>query len=242
MAPFLSIIIPAYNEENRLLKSLQEVDAFLSAQSFTYEVLIVENGSRDQTLEIARGFAEQHPHFNALHEEQSGKGRAVRRGMLEAQGKYRFMCDVDLSMPISELPRFLPPQHKDADIVIASREAKGSIRYDEPLYRHLGGRLINFLIRLLALPELHDTQCGFKCFSAEVAQDLFSNQTIMGWSFDIEILYIARLRGYQVTEIAIPWYYSPDSKVKPVKDALQLFMDILDIRRKARQGVYAQEV
>jgi dolichyl-phosphate beta-glucosyltransferase len=242
MSPFLSVIIPAYNEEKRLLSSLEKVATFFSTQSYDYEVLVVENGSHDRTLAIAEEFAQRHPHFKALHEEQNGKGRAVRRGMLEATGDYRFMCDADLSMPIDELPRFLPPQQADAPIVIASREKKGAKRYNEPQYRHLGGRLINLAIRLLALPRLHDTQCGFKCFRADVAEDLFSSQTAMGWSFDIELLYIAKLRGYRVVELPVPWYFSADSKVKPLPDTIKLFLDMLTIRRNARRGVYAQKV
>ncbi len=242
MSLFLSVIIPAYNEEKRLLSTLESVAAFLSTQTYEYEVLVVENGSRDRTLAIAEEFAHQHPHFRALHEEQNGKGRAVQRGMLEAIGEYRFMCDADLSMPIGELPRFLPPQQADAANVIGSREAKGAVRYNEPPYRHLGGRLINLIIRLLALPRLHDTQCGFKCFRADAALDLFNSQTTMGWSFDIELLYIAKLRRYRVVELPIPWYFSADSKVKPLPDAIKLCFDILTIRRNARRGVYAQKV
>jgi len=242
MPPFLSIIIPAFNEEQRLYSTLRQVHDFLQDQPYSSEVLVVENGSRDRTLAIARDFAADHPTFQALHEEHSGKGRAVRRGMLEASGEYRFMCDADLSMPISELPRFLPPQLEDPHIAIASRESPGAVRYGEPEYRHLGGRLINLLIRMLALPHLHDTQCGFKCFRADVAADLFSCQTIEGWSFDIEILYLAHKRGYPVVELPIPWYFVEGSKVKPVKDAIMLFFDILRIRRNARRGMYAPQV
>ncbi len=234
---YLSIIIPAYNEEKRLPGTLERVAAFLQQQTYRAEALVVENGSDDQTLAVAEEFAASHPTFGALHEEQNGKGRAVRRGMLEAQGQYRFMCDADLSMPIEEVNRFLPP-HTQADIVIGSREAKGAVRYNEPNYRHLGGRFINTLIRLLALPGLNDTQCGFKCFRAEAANDLFRRQTLTGWSFDVEVLYIARRRGYSILELPIPWYYTPESKVQPVRDAVQLALDVLQIRRKARRGMY----
>ena len=136
---------------------------------------MVENGSQDRTLQIAQDFAALHKRFLAIHETERGKGRAVKRGMLEASGKFRFMCDADLSMPVSEIPRFLPPQLVDYDIAIASREAPGAVRYNEPAYRHLGGRLINLMIRLLALPDLQDTQCGFKCLRDAVAEDLFGS-------------------------------------------------------------------
>ena len=199
---------------------------------------MVENGSQDHTLQVAEEFASQHPNVRVIHEAARGKGLAVRKGMLEAVGGYRFMCDADLSMPIEELNHFLPPEQSDADIVIGSREAPGAIRYDEPTYRHLGGRFVNTIIRWAALPGFQDTQCGFKCFRAAVAEDLFRFQTINGWSFDIELLYIAKLRKYKVVELPIPWYYSPASHVQPVKDTIRLSLDILDIRRNARRGVY----
>jgi hypothetical protein len=161
--------------------------------------------------------------------------------MLEARGEYRFMCDADLSMPIDELVRFLPPQLVSFDVAIGSREAPGAIRYNEPSYRHFGGRAVNTMIRVLALPGLQDTQCGFKCFRAEIAEDLFSLQTLDNWSFDIEILYIARLRGYRISEVPIPWYFNPDTKLVVVQDAVQMGLDILTIRRNAKQGRYGSQ-
>jgi glycosyltransferase involved in cell wall biosynthesis len=238
----VSIIIPAYNEANRLPESLNQVVEFLQTQDYGYEVIVVENGSTDSTFEIAQEFAEKHSGFRVIHEEKNGKGRAVRRGMMEAQGKYRFMCDADLSMPIDELPRFLPPNHPDADIIIASREAPGAVRYNEPEFRHFGGRLINLAIRLLALPGFHDTQCGFKIFRDDIAEDLFSCQTNMGWSFDIELLYVARQRGYKIVELPVPWYYSEQSHVSPIKDAIKMVLEIIEIRWNAIRGRYAKKV
>lgn len=237
----LSIIIPAYNEEHRLAKTLEQVCTYLSGQAYSYEVLVVENGSRDRTLEIAREFAAQHPFIRAIHEDARGKGLAVRRGMLEATGKFRFMCDADLSMPIEELSRFLPPESTGADIVIGSREAVGAQRFDEPASRHVGGRLINYSIQLLALPGLHDTQCGFKLFSAQAAEDLFSVQTLAGWAFDVEILFVARRRGYKIKEIGIPWHYFDHSHVSPVRDAIRMVLDILKIRWNSLRGMYAKK-
>jgi glycosyltransferase involved in cell wall biosynthesis len=242
MKPLVSIIIPAYNEEPRLPKTLERVAAFLKTQTFEYEVVIVENGSHDRTLAIAQEFAKNNPCFRAIHSKQKGKGRAVQLGMQETQGQYRFMCDTDLSMPIEELPRFLPPSIENPQVVIASREAPGAIRYNESHYRHWGGRGVNLLIRLLVLPKLWDTQCGFKLFREDIAADLFGQQTLMGWSFDVELLYIARLRGYEITELPIPWYFSPESKVSPMKDGIQLFFDIWKIRKNHRQGLYAKKV
>jgi glycosyltransferase involved in cell wall biosynthesis len=235
--PFLSIIIPAHNEEYRLPDTLAQVVDFLQAQPYTSEVLVVENASRDNTLKIAQDFAVRYPFIQAIHEDLPGKGRAVRAGMLAANGEYRFFADADLSMPIGELSRFLPPA-VNAPIVIASREAPGAIRYNEPSYRHITGRVFNNLIRALVLPGLQDTQCGFKMFCAEVAEDLFKRQTLLGWSFDVEILYIASLRGLPILELPIPWYFNPESKVNVLRDSWRMFRDLLVIRRNGRLGKY----
>jgi len=235
---FLSIVIPAHNEERRLPATLEQMHAFLQVQSYVAQVLIVENGSQDQTYQIAQEYAHANPQFRVLRETERGKGLAVKRGMLEATGAYRFMCDADLSMPLTEINRFLPPARTGFDIAIASREAPGAVRYNEPPYRHLGGRFINSMIRLLVLPGLNDTQCGFKCFRAGVAEDLFRHQTLPGWSFDIELLFIARRRGYKVIEVPIPWYFNPDSKLSAFQDALKMGLDIFSIRKNALRGMY----
>lgn len=236
--PFLSIIIPAHNEENRLPRTLERVLAFLASQSYTSEIIVVENGSSDRTLAIANEFAKRRPGLIVIHEDRNGKGNAVRRGMLEARGEYRFICDADLSMPIEDLSKFLPPALADFDIAIGSREAPGSIRYDEPPYRHIGGRAINFAIRALILPGLNDTQCGFKCFHAGAAEELFRLQTLNGWSFDIELLYLARRKKLRIREIPIRWHFDPDSKVSAVRDALRMIGDIFRIHRNAMRGAY----
>lgn len=232
-------MIPAYNEARRLPDTLKKAHKYLEAQSYPYEIIVVENGSQDNTLEVARQFARDIKQLRVLHENKRGKGHAVRSGMLIARGEYRFMADADLSMPVDEISRFLPPSLEHYDVAIGSREVVGSVRYDEPAYRHVGGRAINLLIRMLALPGLHDTQCGFKCFRGSVAEDLFLNQTMTGWSFDVELLYIARLRGYQIEEVPVHWYFRNESKVSPLQDALHLILDIVKIRTNARRGMYA---
>jgi dolichyl-phosphate beta-glucosyltransferase len=237
-SPVLSIIIPAHNEERRLPHALEQIFSFLEKQPYSAEVWVVENGSSDRTYAIAQEFARRYPHLRPLQVEQRGKGLAVQRGMLTAEGEYRFLCDADLSMPITEVNRFLPPALTDFDIAIGSREAPGAVRYNEPAYRHWGGRAINLLIRLLALPGLRDTQCGFKCFRAEVAHDIFRFQTFSGISFDPETLYIARRRGYRIVELPIPWYFDPESRIHLLTDTLSLLRDLLVIRRNARRGLY----
>lgn len=236
--PLLSIIIPAHNEENRLPRSLEQVFAFLADQSYQAEVLVIENGSRDRTLEIAQGFTSRFKNLRVIHEAGRGKGLAVRRGMLEAQGEYRFMCDADLSMPIEEVNKFLPPKLSGFDIAVGSREVAGAVRYNEPFYRHFGGRFINYMIRVLILPQLQDTQCGFKCFRAEVAEDLFGRQLLNGWSFDVEVLYLAERAGYKIAEIPVNWYYRTESKVSALPDAMRMISDIFQMRANMRRGLY----
>ncbi len=237
--PFLSIIIPAYNEEQRLPHALGQVFAFLEGQTYVAEVLLIENGSTDGTLQLAQKFTEDYPSLRVFHETGRGKGIAIRRGMAEACGEYRFVCDVDLSMPVEEINLFLPPRLPELDIAIASREAPGAVRYNEPYYRHLTGRVFNFLIRLLVLPGIQDTQCGFKCFRAAVAEDVFHYQTLRGWSFDVEILHIARQRGYRITEVPIHWYFNPESKIHILRDSWRMFLDLLVIRFNTWRGIYA---
>ena len=216
---------------------MEQVLRYLEEQSFTYEVIIVENGSSDKTLEVAQRFAREHQHIRVIQSER-GKGAAVKQGMLEAQGEYRFMCDADLSMPVEEITKFIPPKLEGFDFAIASREAKGAVRYNEPAYRHLGGRGINFIIQVLILPGLNDTQCGFKCLRADVANDLCTSQTLHGWSFDIELLYIARKRGYNIREIPIHWYHHPETKVSALRDAIRMIQDIFRIHANALRGLY----
>jgi dolichyl-phosphate beta-glucosyltransferase len=236
--PFLSIVIPAYNEENRLPTTLEQVFDFLKQQTFMAEVIVVENGSHDHTLALAQAYAKQHTGLRVIQNEQRGKGRAVHRGIQEAHGEYVFLCDADLSMPIVELSKFLPPQLPNLDIAIGSREAPGAVRYNEPYYRHFTGRVFNTMIHWLVLPGLQDTQCGFKCIRAEVARDILPYQTLMGWAFDVELLYIARHHGYQVVEVPIDWYFNDDSKISVLRDSFRMFLDLLVIRRNTHRGLY----
>lgn len=233
--PFLSLIIPAYNEEQRLPRTLTQIQAFLGEQPYESEVLVVENGSQDRTAAVAEEFA---PAVRLLRESDRGKGLAVRRGMMEASGDFRFICDADLSMPIEEVNRFLPPKLDDYDIAIASREVPGAVRYNEPAYRHWIGRTFNLLVRTMAVPGFQDTQCGFKCFTAEAAEALFPLQRINGWTFDVELLYVALRLGYRVKEVPINWYYFPGSRVRIVQDSWLMLTDLFRIRRNWRRGLY----
>ena len=238
--PFLSIIIPAHNEEGRLPRALEQIDRFLRAWDRSAEVIVVENGSTDRTAEVAEAFARDHPYVRLIREPRRGKGLAVRRGMLAARGRYRYICDADLSTPIEEVVKFLPPQLDGFDIAIGSREAPGARRIGEPLYRHVIGRVFNAIVRFLALPDFQDTQCGFKMFRAEVAEDLFRVQQLDGMSFDVEVLFIARQRGYRIVEVPVTWYFNPESRVRLFRDSLNMFRDLFRIRWNAWKGRYAR--
>lgn len=236
----LSIIIPAYNEEGRLPDTLLKLIEFLTQQEFKAEIIVVDDGSHDNTAKIAEEFSAEYPWIQLLQPGRGGKGHAVKAGMLASIGEYAFLCDADLAMPVTELPKFLPPQQNGYKIAIGSREGEGSVRYNEPGYRHVMGRVFNWLVKVLAVPGFEDTQCGFKCFHRSVVQDLFSHQTIDGFGFDVEVLYVAQKRGYKIIEVPIHWYYQSESKVDPIKDTVRMVQDILLVRQNDRKGLYDQ--
>lgn len=236
--PFLTIIIPAHNETHRLPATLKEVARFVKTQKYHTEILIVENASTDGTYELALKICKDISQARVLQEPVKGKGQAVKRGMLAARGEYCLIFDADLAMPVKEIPKFIPPRLTKCDIAIASREISGARRYDEPLYRHLIGRGFNFLVRVLVLPGLQDTQCGYKCFSSRVIKPLFERQSMTGWAFDVELLAIARRLNYSIKEVPIEWHYGPQSRVRIFIDAPKMFADLIKIRSNLRKGIY----
>lgn len=234
----LSIILPAHNEQERISDCLEKVNAFLSNHDFTAEVIVVENGSSDRTVEIVEEYQKKYPWLKLLQTEGVGKGLAVKTGMLAARGQYRFFADVDFSMPVEEILHFIPPQRANYSIAIGSREVKGAVRYNEPSYRHFTGRIFNNIVQILAVPGIMDTQCGFKCFSADAAEKIFPLQRLNGWAFDVELLYIARKNGFDIQEVPVHWYYDGQSKVNVLKDSFRMFKELLQIRRNGRAGLY----
>ncbi len=236
---YLSIIIPAHNEEKRLPSTLGAIDAFIRNQPYAVEVLVVDNGSLDETARVVSAYGAEHKYVRLLQEPGRGKGLAVRRGMLAAQGEFRFMCDADLSMPMEQVARFLPPQLTEFDVAMGSREVAGAVRFNEPAFTHVRGRVFSNLVKLFALPDFEDTQCGYKCFRAQAALDLFSTQLLDGMSFDVEVLYIARKRGYRIVEVPVDWYYHRETRVRNLRDSLRMLSDILALRRNSRDGKYA---
>jgi dolichyl-phosphate beta-glucosyltransferase len=221
--------------------SLAQVDQFVAAQTYPIEVIVVNNNSRDTTLQIAQHFAAAHPYARVLNQPRQGKGAAVQTGMLAGQGEYLFICDADFSMPVEEISKFIPPAVDHYDVAIASREAPGARRVDEPQYRHLMGRVFNFIVRVLAIPGIQDTQCGFKVFRREVARDVFTLQTIDGWGFDVEVLFIALKHGYRMIEVPITWYYRPQSRISPIRDSINMVIEVMRVRLNGWRGKYARQ-
>jgi dolichyl-phosphate beta-glucosyltransferase len=234
-------VIPALNEEHRLPPTLLKIDAFVKEQGYHAEVIVVDNGSTDQTQAVVREFAATHPNVQLIQLAERGKGRAVKAGMLAAKGDYRFICDADLSMPIEEVVNFLPPHHNGADVIIASREGEGANRIGEPEYRHLMGRILNFIVKITAVNEFEDTQCGFKMFKREAAEDLFSVQRRNGIGFDVELIFVALRRGYKVVDQPITWYYDPDSRMRLIQDSLYILREIWEIRQNWARGLYGYQ-
>jgi dolichyl-phosphate beta-glucosyltransferase len=235
---FLSIIVPAYNEAKRLPNSLPQIIEFVRGQDYPIEVIVVDDGSTDQTADIVREFQKEVSFITLLQVEHGGKGHAVRAGMMQANGEYLFLCDSDLSMPIGEITKFLPPALDGYDVAIASREIEGAHRYNEPAYRHLMGRVFNLIVRVLAVYGIHDTQAGFKCFQRDAARQLFPLQSIDGWGFDVEILFVAQSHGMRIVEVPINWYYANRSQVRPIQDTYNMFREVLKVRLNAWQGRY----
>ncbi|MHB1415131.1 MAG: dolichyl-phosphate beta-glucosyltransferase [Chloroflexota bacterium] len=248
-SPFLSLIVPAYNEESRLPDSLAKIVSYLRKQDYEWEVVVANDGSEDGTAAVAERFAALDGRVRLLNLKHLGKAAAVRGGILKARGELVFICDADLSMPIEEVAKFLPAFAQGYDIAIGSREAVGAKRYGEPFYRHLMGRVFNRLVRLLTVGGFQDTQCGFKCLRAVVARDLFNRMRLysddgrpikgpMVTGFDVELLFLALRSGYRVAEIPIDWYYAKGSKVNPVQDTFRMFGDVVKVRINDLRGQY----
>jgi glycosyltransferase involved in cell wall biosynthesis len=238
-SPDLSVVVPAHNEGWRLPDSMAELFTFLATQSYTAEVIVVENGSGDDTVAVVERLMSGYSGLKLVTVPTAGKGGAVKAGVMAATGRVIFLCDADLSTPAAEITRFVNRLDEDADIVVGSREGIGAIRYGEPSYRHVMGRAFNSLVRRLAVGGIQDTQCGFKAFRGEVARRLFSMQTISGWAFDVEILYLARKMGCNVVELPVEWRFNSDTKVKALRDTRTMLFDILRIRVNDRVGRYA---
>ena len=228
-SPLLSIIIPAFNEEYRIINSLEIIDKYMGTMLFNWEVLIINDGSTDNTKNIIEEWIMHKHQFKVQTIEHQGKGAAVRYGILNSNTKYQFMCDADLSMPIDKISKFLNKMEEGYQIVIGSRQKTGAKRFNESIMRHILGRLFNFLIKLILVKNIEDTQCGFKCFNSNIAKDLFKLQQINGFAFDVEILFLAQKNNIDIFELPIEWRHNDKSKVRIILDPLLMARDILYI-------------
>ena len=236
---YLSVIIPAYNEEKRIEKTLLSVHEYLSRQSYDYEVIVVNDGSSDNTVVAVQCLTPNIQHLRVIDNKKNhGKGWAARQGMLEAQGDYRLFMDADNATTIDHLEKFWPHIESGYGVVIASIAVKGAeVASTEKFYKRFLGKLGNIWIQFWAVPGIHDTQRGFKLFSAKAAQDIFPKLKITRWGFDIEILALARKFGYKIKEVPIKWINDPESKVRP-SAYFQVLLETLKIRWWLWRGEY----
>jgi len=237
----LSIIVPAYNEEHRIPPTLERLHQFLQTQPLRYEIIVVDDGSKDDTCGVVLRCGL--PDVRLVRQlPNKGKGAAVRRGMLAARGQIRVMCDADGSMPPEQLPKLLAPIVAcKASISIGSRYADGAkTDVKQPFYRVLWSRLANRVIQRSLVPGVRDTQCGFKAFTAEAALDLFRVTRIDGWAFDLEVLALAKRRDFTIAEVGVEWKDDKRSRVNPIKDMINVCREALTIRKNLKAGVYNQ--
>ena len=235
---FLSIVIPAYNEKLRISETLTKIVSYLSNQHYSWEIVVANDGSTDGTDEIVTGSISSNPNIRLLNLEHGGKGWAVKNGMLDAKGRYRFLVDADLSMPIEEISKFMPYFEDGSDIVIGSREVPGAHRFDEPKNRHIQSKVFSLLVKCLALRGISDTQCGFKCFTSNAAKLLFDRQVVDGWAFDVEVLMLAKKYNMTTFELPIRWYHNSDSRLRIGPAAIEMIRDTLLVKIRHIMGIY----
>ena len=239
----LSVIIPAYNEEKRLPKTLKETDEYLRNQNYEYEIIIVNDGSKDGTAKVVKDLQSQIINLRLIdRKENKGKGYSVKEGMLSAQGEYRIFMDADNSTTIDQIEKMWPWFEKGYEIVIGSRSIKGAILDPpQPFYRRLVGEFFKYVRMIICdLWYLKDTQCGFKCFKKEVVDVIFPKLKIERFAFDVEILLLAKMHGFKIKEIPVLWRNDPKSKVK-LKSAIKMGLDLFKIRWYQLKGYYGKE-
>lgn len=237
-APALSVIVPTFNEASCIEQFLDRVGECLESRGLAWEIVVVDDGSTDGTVALIERRVTADPRIRVLIQAHRGKGAAVRRGMLAAQGAWRLMTDADLSVSPDVWPAFFDAAWKaEAEVIVGSREAPGSRRIGEPLRRHVIGRVFNWLVRLFVLRGIHDTQCGFKLIRADVARHVFERITTDGFAFDVELLFLARRAGFRICEVGVVWVCRKDSRVSVSRGAAA-FADALRIRLNAWRGVY----
>lgn len=240
----LSVIVPAYNEQKRIIHTLPKLLREVERRFFDFEIIVVDDGSNDDTAKIVKNFTAINKKVRLIsYRHNMGKGHAVRTGVLAAKKDYVLYCDADLSTPFREVRKLLKAIDDGCDIAIGSRARKDTrILKRQPIYRVLMGKTFNKIVKLFAFSGINDTQCGFKCFKAPIAIDIFRDCYIDGFSFDVEMLYIAKKRGFSVKEIGVLWTNDTQSKVHPIYHSLQMFKDLIIIRSYAFLGYYGRGV
>ena len=229
---YLSVVIPAYNEEKRLSKTLREIDRYLKEQFYGYEIIVVSDGSKDNTAGVVKKLQSEIKNLKLIdNKENYGKGYVTRQGMMEAQGKYRLFTDADNSTAIEQVEKLLPFFNQNYDIVIGSRDIKGAkLAVPQPWYRRILGNIFALFVHMIiGLWGIQDTQCGFKALSAKAVNDIFLKCRIDRWAFDPEILKIGKKLGYKIKQVPITWVNDPESKVK-LKGMIRMALDLLKIR------------
>lgn len=226
----ISLIIPVFNEEERIAKSLEKIIFFFKSNNFNYEIIVVNDGSTDNTLGELEKFSKEVKILS--YKPNRGKGSAVRTGMLSAKGEIRVFSDADLSTPIYEIYKLLEKINKGADVCIGSRAIDPSlIMLHQPFYREFMGKTFNKFVKFLVLKGIDDTQCGFKGFTANAAEKIFAHSKIDGFSFDVEILYLAKKFGFKIEQVPVEWYNDRRTKVNPIRDSLKMFFELFKIKR-----------
>jgi dolichyl-phosphate beta-glucosyltransferase len=237
---FLSVVIPAYNEEKRLPNSLNNILNHLNNKDYKYEIIIVDDGSKDSTIDVIQKFGKKYSQIYLLKNlKNMGKGFSVKKGILQSSGKYVLFTDADLSTPIEEVDKFIETLERGFDIATASRFLPNSnLAIPQPWHRKLMGFLFRYLVSFIALKGFTDTQCGFKCFREKVAKDIFSRQRLTGFGFDVEILFIAKKLKYNIIEIPVVWRDSPQTRLNPFIHPIKMLFDLFKIRIYNLKGAY----
>jgi glycosyltransferase involved in cell wall biosynthesis len=251
MQPFLSVVIPSYNEKSNIDRGvLEQVLAYLEVQDYSWELVLSDDGSTDGTVAALHAFASKSNRIRVIENIHAGKAPTVKSGMLAAEGQWRLFADFDQSSPLREVEKLVPWTKKGYSIVIGSREIEGALRDKEPFHRHMMGKIFNMVVQVLAVPGVHDTQCGFKLLSAQATEKLFNKLVIYGGqeqrkdaftgAFDVELLYLALKAGFKIKEVPIFWAYNETVRVNPLKDSFRMLRDIVRIRLASLSGKYAK--
>lgn len=247
--PYLSVVIPAYNEEKNILSTLKRVESFLNDYKKSYEVLVMDDGSADSTYEISSNFVKTNKKLKVYNLPHKGKANAVISGIKAAKGKYILFADADLATPIEEVKKLLHYiTDKKFDISIGSREGVGAVRKDEPFYRHFMGRVFNFIVQAILIKGIEDTQCGFKLFTNESAKKIIKKMKLYSdapeidvpkvTAFDTEILFVAKKLGYKVKSVPVEWQYVDTDRVSAWRDSIHNFLDVVKVWSNDKKGLY----